>query len=392
MHAIWTVFRKEFLENLRDRRTIFAALLFGPVFGPLLMALSLQLMADRGEARMDTPFTIAIAHAERAPNLVAFLRERGIDAEARDYGDAEARAAVLDKRYKAVLYVPADYGSRLAAGQPAALRLYADQSDTFNRGYTGRLESVLAQHGRGLANLRLLARGVDPTSVIPVTVQEIDVSTPASRAVLVLGLMSYLVIFATLMGGLYLAIDATAGERERGSLESLLTTPVPRAHLIYGKILATCAYMFVSLMLTVSACAVAVRFVRLEEFGMTANLGPDTAAGIVLLTAPLIPAGAALMTVIASFTKTFREAQNYLSFVTLVPTLPLAFVGMLGLKPSLELMAVPSLSQHFLMNTLLRGEAPAALDVAVSAGSSVALGLLLAWVAGRLYERESILG
>jgi sodium transport system permease protein len=392
MRAIWTVFRKEFLENLRDRRTIFAALLFGPVFGPLLLAFSLQLMADRGEARMDAPFTIAVAHADRAPNLVAFLRERGIDAEPQDYQDAEARAAVLEKRYKAVLYVPADYGKRLAAGQPAALQLYADQSDMFNRSYTQRVESVLAQHGRELANLRLLARGIDPTSVIPVAVQDVDVSTPASRAVLVLGLMSYLVIFATLMGGLYLAIDATAGERERGSLESLLTPPVPRAHLIYGKILATCAYMFVSLALTVSACAVAVRFVRLEEFGMTANLGPATALGIVLLTAPLIPAGAALMTVIASFTKTFREAQNYLSFVTLVPTLPLAFVGMLGLKPSLELMAVPSLSQHFLMNTLLRGETPAAIDVAVSAGASVALGLLLAWVAGRLYERESILG
>lgn len=392
MRAIWTVFRKEFLENLRDRRTVFAALLFGPVFGPLLLAFSLQLMADRGESRMDTPFTIAVAHADRAPNLVAFLRERGIDAEPQQYDDAQARKAVLDKRYKAVLHVPAGYGARLAAGQPAALQLYADQSDTFNRSYTERVESVLAQHSREISSLRLLARGVDPSSVTAVPVQRVDVSTPASRAVLVLGLMSYLVIFATLMGGLYLAIDATAGERERGSLESLLTTPVPRAQLIYGKIVATCAYMFISLALTVSACAVAVRFVRLEEFGMTANLGPATALGIVLLTAPLIPAGAALMTVIASFTRSFREAQNYLSFVTLVPTLPLAFVGMLGLKPSLELMAVPSLSQHFLMNTLLRGETPVAVEVAVSAAASLALGLLLAWIAGRLYERESILG
>jgi sodium transport system permease protein len=227
---------------------------------------------------------------------------------------------------------------------------------------------------------------------VPIAVQDVDVSTPASRAVLVLGLMSYLVIFATLMGGMYLAIDATAGERERGSLESLLTTPVPRSRLIYGKIAATCAYMFVSLALTVTACAIAVRFVRLEEFGMTANLGPATALGIVLLTAPLIPAGAALMTLVASFTRSYREAQSYLGFATLVPTLPLAFIGILGLKPTLALMAVPSLSQHFLMNQLLRGEAPAALEIAVSAGASLALGALLAWIAGRLYEREAILG
>ena len=73
--------------------------------------------------------------------------------------------------------------------------------------------------------------------------QDIDVSTPAARSVLVLGTLSYLVLLTMLMGGMYLAIDATAGERERGSLEPLLTVPVPRAHLIYGKILATCAYM-----------------------------------------------------------------------------------------------------------------------------------------------------
>jgi len=291
-----------------------------------------------------------------------------------------------------VLFVPEDYGTRLAEARPAPLQLYADASDTFNQRYTGRLERVLGQYSQGLAQLRLLARGIDPVSIVPIAVQDVDVSTPASRAVLVLGLMSYLVIFATLMGGMYLAIDATAGERERGSLESLLTTPVPRSRLIYGKIAATCAYMFVSLALTVTACAIAVRFVRLEEFGMTANLGPATALGIVLLTAPLIPAGAALMTLVASFTRSYREAQSYLGFATLVPTLPLAFIGILGLKPTLALMAVPSLSQHFLMNQLLRGEAPAALEIAVSAGASLALGALLAWIAGRLYEREAILG
>jgi sodium transport system permease protein len=200
------------------------------------------------------------------------------------------------------------------------------------------------------------------------------------------------VIFAMLAGGMYLAIDATAGERERGSLEALLTTPVERRQIIYGKILATCAYMGIALTLTVIACALTVRLVRLESFGMTANLGPGTVAALILVTAPLILAGAALMTVVASFTRSYREAQSYLTFVMLVPTLPLAFVGLLGLKPSLPLMAVPSLSQHFLMTSLLRDEPLRALDVATSAGVSLALGVALAWLAGRLYEREAILG
>jgi sodium transport system permease protein len=392
MRGLYAVFRKEVIENLRDRRTIVAALVFGPLFGPLLLAASLQLMVDRGSARTDAPLTVAVSHADRAPNLVSFLEQNAVTVEAVTLDDAQARAAVLDKRHKAVVLVPEDFGARLARAQPAPLLVYADASDMFNDRYVDRLRGLLARHTQTLAQLRLLARGIDPASVLPIAVQDIDVATPTSRAVLALGIMSYLVIFAMLAGGMYLAIDATAGERERGSLESLLTTPVKRTHLIYGKIAATCAYMLASLVLTVTACAVAVRFVRLEDFGMSANLGPAAVLGLIAVVAPMVLLGAALMTVVASFTRSYREAQSYLGFVIMVPTLPLAFVNLLGLQPTLPLMAVPSLGQHFLMTSLLRGEGVDPAGFAVSAGASLLLGLALAWVAGRLYDREAILG
>ncbi len=392
MRAMWTVMRKEFIENLRDRRTLFSALVFGPLFGPVLLALSLQLMMDRSQRGSDETFSLAVAQAQRAPNLVAYLRQSNLEVVEVTMDDAAARAAILDKRYKLVLAVPEDYASRLAASKPAPLLLYADASDTFNDRYNDRLRTLLDRYTSSLAQMRLLARGIDPRSAVPVAVQSIDVSTPKSRAVLALGIMSYLIIFATLMGGMYLAIDATAGERERGSLEALLTTPVPRPQIIYGKIAATCSYMLISLTLTTIACAIAVRFVRLEDFGMTANLGPATVLGIIAVTAPLILAGAALMTVVASFTRSYREAQTYLGFTMMVPTLPLAFIGLLGLKPSLPLMAVPSLSQHFLMTSLLRDEPPGAANLLISAGVTLLLGLILTWIAGRLYEREAILG
>src|SRR5690606_5229025 len=128
--------------------------------------------------------------------------------------------------------------------------------------------AAIGQFGASLTQLRLMARGVDPLVLAPVVVQEMDVSTPASRSVLVLGALSYIVLLSMLMGGLYLAIDATAGERERGSLEALLTVPARRDHLIFGKILATCAYMALSLTLTVTTFSVVLRFVGLERFGM----------------------------------------------------------------------------------------------------------------------------
>jgi sodium transport system permease protein len=392
MNALLTVFRKEFVENLRDRRTIFSALVFGPLFGPLLLALTLQLSLSRNEAIADEPIAIAVAHAERAPNLTAFLRERNVSIEEVVLDDRGAREAVLDRVHKLVLAVPEDYGKRLVAGQPAPLLLYADSSDLFNDRVGDRIRLLLSQHGQQIAQLRLLARGVDPLVVAPIAVQDVDVATPRSRAVLALGILSYLIIVAMLMGGMYLAIDATAGERERGSLEPLFTTPAPRALIVYGKVLATASYMLISLVLTVIACTVVVRFLRLEKFGMSASLDAATALALIGVTAPLILAGAGLMTVVASFTKSYREAQTWLGVVLLVPTLPLAFVTLLNLKPTLPLMAVPSLSQHFLMTALLRGDPIDPRAVAVSAAVSLALGVVLAWTAARLYRREAILG
>src|SRR4029079_11872514 len=149
-------------------------------------------------------------------------------------------------------------------------------------------------YGMTVARLRLVLRGVDPTILSPVAVQNIDVSTPATRSVVALGTLSYIVLLTMLMGGLYLAIDATAGERERGSLEPLLTTPVRRDHLIYGKIVATCAYMTLSLVLSVCALSILLRFVGLEGFGMSVNFGPLIALKMILYSVPLVPLGASI--------------------------------------------------------------------------------------------------
>jgi sodium transport system permease protein len=392
MRAIFIVFRKEFSENLRDRRTVFSALIFGPLFGPLLLAGMLQLMLTRGDATRDQPVSLAVAHAERAPNLLSWLVQNHITLSTVNADDRAAREAVRSRKFSVVLDIPADYGARLANGEPAPLLLYVDESDAVADRSVRRVKAALNQYGAGIGQLRLLARGVDPAIANPVAVQSIDVSTPRTRGVLALSMLSYLIIFATLMGGLYIAIDSTAGERERGSLESLLTMPVPREQLIYGKILAAACCMLLSLSLTVTACAAVLPLIRLEDYGMTANLGPLTALSVVLIVAPLVLAGAALLTVVASFTRSYREAQTWLSVVLLIPTLPLAFMSLLALQPSTVLMAVPSLSQHFLMTRLLRDEPLPWLDVGVSVSATLLLGLALTWIAGRLYRREAILG
>ena len=390
--AILTVFAKEFRENLRERRTLLSALVLGPLLAPVLFAVALSVGIEQGLAKSGHPVNLAVSHAERAPNLIAFLSQYGVTVHPMNLSDGTARSAIHANGQTVVLMIPEDFGKQLSRGEPAPLVLYTDSSDASNRRDLSRVKVLLEQYSLLVARLRVTARGLDPLLLSPIAVQDIDVSTPASRSVLWLGTLSYLVLLTMLMGGMYLAVDTTAGERERGSLEALLTVPVRRQHLIYGKILATCAYMTLSLSLTVCAFAIVLQLIGFERFGMTVNFGPLVALQMVLFCLPLVPLGAALMTIVAAFTRSYREAQTYLGLVLVIPTLPLAFAGMLGLRPTAVLMTVPSLSQHFLITSLLRDEPVPVVYAAISVLATLAVGAVLMLAAGRLYDREALLG
>jgi sodium transport system permease protein len=320
------------------------------------------------------------------------LRENGLDVTLREGGEADIRRWITDSNDLVVLRVPEAFGARFGGGKPAAIELYADGSDSEAGKHSMRVRAAIAAYASRVASLRLQARGISPTVVQPIVIDDIDVSTPSARATLVLGMLSYVILLATLIGGLYLAIDATAGERERGSLESLLTVPVVREHLIYGKIAATAVMMLAALAAVAASVAVSLRAVPLETFGMSANFGPGVVWKVFLTVAPFALVAAAILTVVASFTRTYKEAQSWLGIVLLVPTVPIAIAGVLNVAPQAHLMLVPSLSQHLLIQGLIRGEPLPTAWAVLAAASCLALGLALAWLAGRLYRREAILG
>ncbi|HTY92558.1 MAG TPA: ABC transporter permease [Steroidobacteraceae bacterium] len=392
MGPVFTVLRKELRENLRDRRTFVSALVIGTVLMPALVALLVNLTVRRGQDLDDKPVSLAVIHGERAPHLLAELRQYRIELSTITLDDAAARAAVRRQQHRLILAVPDNYASRLAAGLPAPLLLYSDSSDAAGAADLGRVRGVLARLGSQIARQRLMARGIDPMVLSAIAVQDVDVATPTSRSVLILGTLTYMILLTMLMGGLHVTLDATAGERERGSLEPLLTVPVPREQLIYGKILAACGFMLMSLTLNVCAMALALRHAGLENLGMNVNLDVPRVLALIGSCAPLAPLGAALMTIVAAFTRSYREAQTYVGLVLLIPTLPLIFASTLGLRPTLWLMMVPSLSQHFMVTGLLRAEPVSALYAGLSVTVSLALGAAAAWGAGRLYHREALLG
>jgi sodium transport system permease protein len=392
MRTLLTVFTKEFLENLRDRRTLISALLFGPLFGPILFGAMVSRMLNQSIVESDDALRLTISGRANAPGLVGYLESQGVRLTFTSLSEHEAQGEVRRGAMQVVLIVPDEYGARFKSAVPAPVMLVADSSDSQTRKSVDRARLLLSAYGSGIAQLRMQVRGVSPLIAVPIAVNDIDVATPTGRAVVVLGFMTYFILFAVLMGGLYLAIDTTAGERERGSLEALLSLPVSRGSLVGGKLLATCSYMCISLAISLTAFVVVFRFVPLERLGMSANVGAYTALEFFAICLPFVPLGAALMTFVASFTRSYREAQTYLTTVLLVPTLPIAFASIYSLKTKSSLMFIPSLSQHLLMTSVLKDDPIAVADVLASAASSLAFAVLLMAVTARHWRSETMLG
>ncbi len=390
--TILTVCRKEVVENSRDRRTLFSSLFFGPLFGPALFALMINVTVSQALSGADEVITLPIIGQAHAPNLVDFLRRGNVEPSAELESLEEATAAVREGEHEIVLVIGPEFPANFRAGGDARVTLVFDQSQTRVNLDARRVRGLLNTYSRQLTVMRLQARGISPLLLRPITVDDFDVSTATGRSVILLGMLTYFLLFATLMGGFYLAIDSTAGERERGSLEPLLTTPVARADLLLGKMAATISYMLLSLVLTIVGFTVALYFLPLEQLGMSSNFGPVVALKIILILAPFAPLGAALMTLVASFTRTYKEAQTYLGLVLLVPTLPLIFATLLNIRPDFSLMWIPSLSQHLLITELIKAEPLNLGHLGVSTTSTLLMGALLAWLATRLYDRERLLG
>lgn len=392
MSTVRTVFFKEIVDNFRDRRTLVSALVMGPLFGPILFAFVINLSVKQSLSDADEPLELPVIGAEHAPNLVAYLESKNINVSEGPATREVAIEAVSSGKNDVVIVIPADFGDNLARMVPATVEVITDQANRQAERETRRATRALQAYSQEIAAMRLMVRGVNATIMRPLNIDEVDVSTPSGRSAILLGMLSYFFIFALLTGGMNLAIDATAGERERGSLEPLLCLPVKRDHLIFGKILAACFFMSISLSLSLVTFHFVLGFMPLQELGMTPNFGPGVVITAFLLLVPFALVGASLMTLVASFTKSFKEAQTWVSVVLLAPTLPILIVSILMVRPSTALMFVPSLSQHLLLVGLIRNEPLNPLHALVSVGGTLVVGLVLTLVCARLYRREGLLG
>lgn len=388
MKGMFIVFKKEVRENMRDRRTLLTSLLIGPLAGPLLFVLIMMMVAGKVGEKSEETLELAIIGQQYAPNLVAFLEQQEVKIKA---PPEDPEAAILAEEEDVIVRIPESFPQQWRSGEPATVEVIADNSRRNVNITIRRVKSLLRAYGGQVGVLRLQLRGIPATLSSPLYIRNVDLSTATSRAAELLGILPYFLMLTAFIGGMHLAIDTTAGEKERKSLEPLLINPVPRWQIMAGKLLTTSTFAFLSLSLTLLAFSLTIPLIPADKLGIALEMNWATMAIVLLVVAPVSILAAALLTILASFANSFREAQSYMGLVVFIPLIPSLWLMIDPVKADTWMMTVPLLSQNVLVYELIRGEAVSSAWIGLSILTTTGLGLLLAVVAASLYNRPRII-
>jgi len=365
----WIVFKKELIDALRDRRTLLVVLLSSVAIGPIVLIALSALVAgieQRAEER-----TVVVAGIEHAPSLRNFLERQTYRISAAPGG--YEKQLVSQQLGDPVLVVGQAFEAELARGEPPLVEIVSSSSNQRASQSVNRLVRLLRGFSSEQQVLRLAWRGVAPATLEVIDVHERDLANPQSRAAQLTGMLPFFIMMAVLYGALNAALDTTAGERERGSLEPLLMNPASRRDIVIGKWGAVAAVGMLIALLSCLSFLPAQGFLRSETLAAMFQFGWREAALFLALLAPLAAALAAVMMAIAIRCRSFKEAQANNTVVILgVSLLPMfTLFNQSGEAP--WHLWTPALGQVTLMNRVLKGEALAPIDVLIPLGVCVVI-------------------
>jgi len=387
MSGLATVYKKEIHENLRDRRSLFNSVLLGPILFPILFIGLAYFAGSKQQENAEKVLEVPVVGVEHAPNLVGFLEQQGVVIQP---APADPEMSVKTQEVQVIVRIPEQFAEQWTTGEPAVIEVIADPSRRESRIPQQRIRGLLNAYGAQIGQLRVQLRGVSPTLRSPIMIKDVDLSTPQSRGMLVMIMLPYVLMITAFTGGMHLAIDSTAGEKERKSLEPLLISPVPRWQIMLGKMSATATFAFASLALTLLAFRFAFPLLPTGALGVDLNLSGKAVGGILMAISPVVILAAAMLTTLAALAKSLREAQSYMGLVFMIPMIPSLIFMVNPMKPETWMMAIPMFSQNLLIGEFVRGESVSLLWLAMSMGSTLLIGFGFAAVAATLFNRPRI--
>jgi sodium transport system permease protein len=386
LRQIAIVIRKELKDSLRDRRAMWS-IVFSVSIGPLIIGFMMNRVADR--QRESERVRVPVVGTQHAPALVDWLKQQsGVEIVE---GPDNPEEAVRTQVEELTIIIPKDFSETFKQSKPAVLQIISDSSRNDARPTVERVRRLLQQYSAEISSLRLIARGVSPSAAQPVVLEDIEVSTAQQRAAQILTFIPMFIIMAGFVGGMQIATDATAGERERGSLEPLLVNPAPRLVFVGGKWLAAAVAAMASTTLTTILCANLPRFLPLDEMGIRFRIGPEHITGIIGAALPMCLFSSALQSTVATLARSFKEAQSYMGVLVLLPMIPGVLGALYPLGNAQWMYATPMLGAYVLLTNVLGGQHPAMNAFLVSAGISLVSAAILVRITATLFESERII-
>lgn len=381
MSAPWVVFGKELKDALRDRRTWIVVVVVALLAGPVMLVVLSKFFASIQEtvARREVFLTKPAA----APSLVNFVRRAGGNVrEAPPDFREQIRSGDL---HNAVVVIPDDFENQLLRGDTIRLDVVYDGSSTRGQGPSRATQALLRGFARELGTQRLLTRGVSPQVLTPVDIDNVDLASAKARGAQSMLFLPLAALIAAVLGAVSIAIDVTAGERERGSLEPLLMNPVALLSIVLGKWGVVFASSAAVVVLTLIGYFAAMTFIPSETLAAMWQFGIAEAAVFLLMLLPFCAMIAAVTTLSATYGRTHKEAQVYISYLTtVVNILPIVSI-FISNRDALWQLFVPALGQQVVMMRVLGGESvtvqhlllPAAVALAITAAAIAAQVRLL---------------
>ena len=385
--GIFVVFAKEVVDNIRDRRSLMVAFIY-PLLGPLILGVIISMVSNVVRVNPERHVQLPVVGAEHAPQLMAFLKNKGVNVVP---APADAKAAVRAGKANNILVVPENFTAQFGAKKTASVDLIVNSSRLPGLIALNRTLGWLGEYNQIVWGKRISTHGVDFQKLRPLTIKNVNVSSGTHIAEVLLFMVPPLFIFNLFMGGVYLAMDTTSGERERDSLEPLLINPIERWGLMLGKFLAALLFTAAAVAVQLFAFQIAFKLAGVGSFSFVHNLNALTIVGIMLMTLPLMIAAVGIQFVVATVTTSFKEAQTYLGLLPLVPAIPGMALVFSPVQVQDWMMAIPSFSQTLLLGQMVRGESITLSAVAISMATTTLLAGGLLWVVAKLYEREELI-
>ncbi|WP_434930785.1 ABC transporter permease [Shewanella sp. HL-SH5] len=367
MNKLIAMVRKELIDAARDKRSVMAGLYYA-IGTPLLMCALFMVLI--GQLTSPEDLNITINKADNAPDLVRYLGRKGINqADLTIEPDADVKAIILT--------ISDDYTANMAKAKPAEVILEADNSNEKLQKSIRRLQLELQAYSSEMGSIRLIARGINPQVMQPLKVNVKDQATPDSKGGMILGIAIFTMIYSVFISGMNLAIDTSAGERERNSLALMLSHPISTRQLVLGKVIAVTTFALLGLVLILLISKVAYTFVPWQELGFSINISTDFMGLMFVIGIPVALMASTLQLFVSFMAKSFKEAQSYLTMVLFVP-LALSMAASYNIAPD-ALQWLPVSGQQQALMDFIKGKEIAMLQLAVSsiATLAISIGLML---------------